>query len=367
MTSILILGGTGAAGRLIAEHLLSRAQARLTLAARRIEQARALAGDLSRRFPDSSVNAAFADTAERESLRAAFEGHDLVVVASPTTADAEAVVRACLDARADYLDIQLGAAKLALLRSHAAEIERAGLCFITEAGFHPGLPSALVRLAAAHLDSTERAVVGGYLNMGQGLPYTDAVTELVELFKNYDSRVYSNGVWTQPGFFTTRQIDFGGDIGIKHAYPMFFEELYALPEMIPSIQELGFYISESHWINDWIVTPAALVGLKLFPNAIGPIGRLLWWGLSSFGTPPHRVELMVEARGVKDGSPAAVRASVAHPDAYHLTAIPVAAALLQVLDGSVRRPGLSMMGHLVEPARLMKDMARMGVRCRWPR
>jgi hypothetical protein len=35
--------------------------------------------------------------------------------------------------------------------------------------------------------------------------------------------------------------------------------------------------------------------------------------------------------------------------------------LLQYLEGSGRRPGLWMMGHLAEPVRLMKDMEKMGV------
>ena len=45
------------------------------------------------------------------------------------------------------------AAKIAAaLRDLAAEIGRSGRCFITEAGAVPGLPSALVLLAADHFD-----------------------------------------------------------------------------------------------------------------------------------------------------------------------------------------------------------------------
>jgi saccharopine dehydrogenase (NAD+, L-lysine-forming) len=58
---------------------------------------------------------------------------------------------------------------------------------------------------------------------------------------------------------------------------------------------------------------------------------------------------------------ARVQTTVAHPDGYELTAIPVVATLLQYLDGSARKSGLWMMGHFVEPTRLMKDMAIMGV------
>jgi len=96
-------------------------------------------------------------------------------------------------------------------------------------------------------------------------------------------------------------------------------------------------------------------------HSVHPLGKMLWWGMMNLPKPPYRVELQVQATGLKNGKPAEVRASVAHPDGYELTAIPVVAFLLQYLDGSAKRPGLWMMGHLAEPVRLMKDMEKMGV------
>lgn len=52
---------------------------------------------------------------------------------------------------------------------------------------------------------------------------------------------------------------------------------------------------------------------------------------------------------------------LSHEDGYMLTAIPVAATLLQYLDGSIARPGLWTQANLVEPVRLMRDMQMMGV------
>jgi saccharopine dehydrogenase (NAD+, L-lysine-forming) len=73
------------------------------------------------------------------------------------------------------------------------------------------------------------------------------------------------------------------------------------------------------------------------------------------------VILKLEATGQADGRPARLEVSARHPDGYLFTAIPVVATALQVLDGSIRKPGLWMMGQLAEPARLMRDMQRMGV------
>lgn len=362
MSRILVLGGTGYTGRLIARHLLEHSEAAVTIATRHTDKAQTFADELNRKYSGERAAALYVDAADAESLRAAFRDQALVVVAAPTTAYAENVVHAALEMGVDYLDVQVCAKKFALLQSHAGEIERAGRCFITEAGFHPGLPAALVRYAASHLDKIERAITAGYLNMGKNLPYSEAVDEVVEMFKAYQTQVYKNGQWKKAGSFELRKIDFRSDIGWKRCYAMFLEELRPLPEIYPSLKEVGFYISELHWVTDWVITPIALIWLKLMPRSVRPIGKFLWWGMGTFHKPPYRVELQVQASGFKDGQTVSLQASVAHLDGYALTAIPVAATLLQYLGGSARRPGLWMMGHLVEPIRLMKDMEKMGVK-----
>jgi len=363
MSRILILGGTGYTGRLIAQHLVEHSKADVTVAARHLDRAQALADRLDQQYSDHRVKAVYADASQTDSLRRAFADQTMIVVAAPTAAYAENVVRTSLEMGLDYLDVQLSARKFALLQSLTDEIERAGRCFITEAGFHPGLPSALVRYAADHLDSIESAITLGYLNMGKDLPYSESVDELIESFKEYDGRVFKNGQWTKPKSFEMRVCDFGGDIRRKRCYSMFFEELHPLPSMFPSLRETGFYISEMHWILDWVVMPITWAWLKVAPKATRPIGRFLWWGMRTFHKPPYRVEFQVQAVGFKGGCRVAFQASVAHPDGYELTAIPVVATLLQYLDGSARKTGLWMMGHLIDPLRLMKDMEKMGVVC----
>ncbi len=362
MPKIIILGGTGYTGKLIARYLLAHSNATVTIAARHLERAEAFAEELNRSFAGRRAAAVYADAANTVSLQAAFHGHDLVVVASPTTAYTEVVARSALGAGIDYLDVQLSAAKFSILQTFAPQVERAERCFITEAGFHPGLPSVLVRYAAAHLDQIETAILAGYLNMGKGLPYTEAVDELIDMFKNYQAQVYKNGRWTKRGSYDMRKIDFGSDIGRKLCYSMFFEELRPLPQQYPTLKELGFYISESHWVTDWLIMPITWLWLKVTPGAVRPIGKFLWWGMGHFHRPPYRVEVQVQATGQKEGKRAEVRARVAHADGYVLTAVPVVAALLQYLDGSARKPGVWMMGHLADPARLMQDMANMGLR-----
>jgi saccharopine dehydrogenase (NAD+, L-lysine-forming) len=287
---------------------------------------------------------------------------DLCLVAAPTTQHSATVIYACLAAGADYLDIQFAAEKLKALFAAREKIEEAGRCFITEAGYHPGLPAAMVRYAASKLDSLESAVIAGYLNMGGSLPYTEAVDELMEAFIHYEAQVYKNGAWTKPSQWAMLKFDFGADIGPRTCYSMFFEELRDIPKIYPTLKETGFYISGSNWIADLLVTPIVMLGLKIAPKrGLRPLGKLMWWAMQQ-SKPPYQVMIAVEAMGLKNGIQSKVRASVSHPDGYELTAIPVVAYLKQYLDGSARKPGLHMMGQLAEPARLFADMQAMGAR-----
>jgi saccharopine dehydrogenase (NAD+, L-lysine-forming) len=264
----------------------------------------------------------------------------------------------------DYLDIQLGARKLATLHMLEYEIAKAGRCFITEAGFHPGLPAALVRFAAGHFDRIESANIACYLSIDKDIPYTDSVEELVDVFRNYQAQIFSAGRWTRPAAFQMRKMAFGGDIGTRDSYSFYLEEMGSLPDHYPSLRETGFFMAGGHWFTDWVVYPSAIAALKLFPAAKRPVGRYLWWGMRRFQKAPYRTEIIVQARGQHAGHATRFEAAVSHRDAYELTAIPVVAALLQYLEGFGRKPGLWMMGHLADPRRLFTDMKRMGVKLR---
>ena len=226
-------------------------------------------------------------------------------------------------------------------------------------GYHPGLPAALIRYAATKLDTLESALTAGYLNM-KDIPYSEAVDELMEGFLDYQAQIYKNGAWTKPSSWDMRDFNFGDDIGKRTCYSMFFEELRDIPACYSTLKETGFYISGSNWLADLIVTPLVFVGLKIAPKrGLRPLGKLMWWAMSQ-SKPPYLVALMAEAKGQWKGKQAQVRVRVAHPDGYELTAIPVVAYLLQYLDGSARKSGVYMMGHIAEPVRLFNDMQRMG-------
>ena len=159
MATIVILGGSGGVGRALAPLLLRETASHLVLAgrtARTLDSAAADLGDACR----GRVSVAYADAADRGSLRGAFAGADIVVVASSTSRHVTAVAQAALESGSDYLDVQYSRRKLVALRVLEATIRTAGRCFITDGGFHPGVPAALVRYVAPRFDHLRRVEIG---------------------------------------------------------------------------------------------------------------------------------------------------------------------------------------------------------------
>ena len=182
----LILGGYGNTGKCLARLLLQETDARLILAGRNQEQAERTAARLNDDFSGNRVQGIRVDAADEKSLQEAFSGVDLVIVASSTARYVREIVAAALAAGTDYLDVQYAAHKVPVLQSRAADIEKAGRCFITEAGYHPGLPAALVRYAGRHFDSLERAVIGSVIKQDWNITLSEAtVAEFVGEFKDY--------------------------------------------------------------------------------------------------------------------------------------------------------------------------------------
>jgi len=365
--TILILGGYGNTGKPLARLLLQETDVQLVLAGRNVDKAKLTAAEFNREFEGGRVSGVYADASEMTSLRQAFTDVDFVVVASSTAQYTREVATVALEAGIDYLDVQYSSKKVTLLKAMAEEIKRTGCCFITEGGFHPGLPAAMVRYVAPYFDRLEKARVGSVLKVDwKKLDVADStVNELLEELNDFEMLTFKDGRWKKAsmlGMSDFLSMDFGGMFKKQYCAPMMLEEMRALPDMFPSLKETGFFVGSFNWFVDWLAMPIAMLAIKLWPQkAARPMARWMHWGLNTFSKPPYGTLLKVEASGEKDGKAKTMEVIISHPDGYLFTAIPVAACLLQYLDGSIDKPGLWVQANIVDPARLMKDMQHMGI------
>lgn len=353
---IVVLGGYGGAGSCISRLLLEETGASIVIAGRRTEMAEELARILNSKYPGRTTSA-FADASDPESLAAVFENADLVVVASTTADHVQTVAQAAIDTGIDYLDIHYPQQVVTALNPLASQIEQAGLRFITQAGFCPGLPSTLVRLAALHLEDIRRAIVG--VAMNTRFEKGGALYELLDSFADFRGEVFE-GRWRPAGLRDTATIDFGHLFGRKQCYLMNLAEMRPLPKAL-QLEELGVYAAGINWFVDYLVIPWAYV-LGRIRKSLGreALASMMVWGTKLFSPPEEEVVLVVEAEGNYEERDAEIRIVLEHEDAYYITAAPVVACIRQLLDGRIK-PGLQMMGLAIDPELLIKDIRRMGI------
>ena len=368
---LLILGGYGSTGRCLADLLLQESDVELVLAGRNQGKAQALAAKLNDKYGGERVYHLRLDASDPQSLHHSYDGIDMVVVASSTAEFTEQVAGAALEAGIDYFDVLYSTRKFDALDAMASNIKVAGRCFVTDGGFHPGLPAALIRYLAPRFDKLESARVGSVIKFDWNTLDLSPSTmeEFVAEFIDFQTLEFKEGHWVKSGALSMmlpKYIDFscdiGPDFGRQYAIPMFLEEMRAIPELYPGITDTSFLVGGFNWFVDWFVSPIIMVALKLWPQrALPSMGRLMFWGLRKFGKPPFGTLLKAEARGLKDGKPASIDLFLYHDDGYMFTAVPAAACLLQLLDGSERKPGLWLQAHIVDPERMMIDMERMEI------
>lgn len=360
--SILIFGGYGGVGKSLSRLILKETDVDVIVAGRREEKAKEFAEVLDREYAGKHVTSRYADAADSNSLAEAFHGVDMVIVAATTPQWIEQVARAALDSGSDWIDILVQQNTIPLLQALSSEITEAGRVFITQAGFHPGLPAVFVREAATYFDDYQKAVISMAMNARFEKP--ESTHEILHEVGQSNAEILKDGEWRKATYKDAIMVDFGSKFGIKKCFPLQMTEMKPLPKMF-AIKEAGVYVAGLNWFVDSFVFPLTVLFGKIGKGVgINFLGKLMCWGVNTFSSSELGVIFVLDAEGKKEGKAIKARIVAEHNDAVFFTAVPVVACLKQYLDGTLNRPGVWLMGNAVNSSRLMRDMKDMGIQMR---
>ena len=356
---ILLVGATGYAGCKLASYLLKLTDATVVLAGRSSAKLDELQSGL--RLQDLANRVELLELNANDLNSAVLADIDLLVNATAEGPHNAALIQACLELRVDWIDMQMTNELLKPPPILRESIERAGSCFVIQAGFHPGIIAPLVRYAGQQMNVMDGAIVGSVIRDRNGLPYTSGFSELVASFRDYKSEMYKDGQWQKLKYAAYPKVGFEYGFGELLTYPVEMTELRRLTELMPDLKNTGFFVAGFNWFADYLITPLIMLSSRISPRQTeAPLGRLLSWSTKRFSRPPYGTVVQVDAEGQRDGRPVRFRLSLFHEDAYVLTAVPTVAMIKQMLSGKVQ-PGIHLMGLCCDPVQLLEDIERTDV------
>lgn len=270
MKRVVILGGGGDMALVIARRLLElRDDVELVLADRDVDRARRRAALLA----DDRARVQGVDLFDARGLRGMVGGAALVVNATgPYVQTGVPVLEACIDERADYLDLgdDLEPADAQLAFHRAAR--DAGVTALIGAGIAPGVANVVVRRLADQLDEVKRVRVAwvtgatpprpGEERAGRAvLEHTlHACTGMTVTVRDGRRRLI-------PSFRIGEILEFPPPLGPVRVYDLGHAEISTIPRAFPGIEEVR---------SQGGLVPAALNGVFQGTGAAVAAGRIPW-------------------------------------------------------------------------------------------
>lgn len=354
--TIVILGGYGGVARRLVAWLLNNTPHHIIIAGRNLHKA----SEFVRLLNSKRVTPVYADAANPDSLNLALAGANLLIVAAPVAAYIDNVIHAALENNCNWFDILLEKPVLEALKRQAPNIRQAGRLFITQAGYHPGMPGILMRRLAEDFDSTQEIHIGFAQEARFESP--ESATELLHELGKGHSAVWKNGHWQKAGWRDLRSFQFSTHFGKRSCYPLQLEEV-AIAASDLQLEKAGIYAAGFNWLSDYVAMPFMLL---LYPlkQTHGFLKWLLYWSINSLYK-SDALEMLAEATGSKNGQPGKAHLQITHKDAFDFTAICAMACLEQYFSGRLPQAGLHFMGLVTHPSQALEAMQRMGVEIRY--
>jgi saccharopine dehydrogenase-like NADP-dependent oxidoreductase len=357
MNNILILGGYGFAGSETAKLLIEHTDCSITLAGRNLDKACKKAKELNQSYSYNRADELMLDAGNIDEMAEKMKAFDLVIVCIPLASLGDNVAKAAIKAEINYIDLNLNEKKQKTLKDSIDLIKKKGLTFISEAGLVPGTPAFMLRLIQKELPSISEVTFSGYFNEKEV-----TMGSCEDMIKEASTKplVLQDGKWVETSLMKGINIDFGGEIGLKKCYPLRMMEIEDLALRL-GLNKCNVYSVGIGGMADLIVVIWSVFKLYKKESRAKKGAKLLYRAANKNRKPPYITIVQAKGIGQENNENKEITLSLVHTNAWIGTAIPVAACVLQLLDGTIKKPGLFRMGELVEVERFKNDISNLGM------
>ncbi len=355
---VMVLGGCGGAGLLIAKLLLKDSDVNIIIGDQNVERINQVVKQFNSEFSGNRVRGKKVNALDNNELTKALKSCNLVISCIPITITGikDGIVKAAFKAGIHYMDLAMDHDKRKTLEQLSGKIKASGKIFIFEGGFVPGIPSMMAHLGAKQFDSVKSAEFTGMFRDNNS-----TYGSVVELLKYSRDPIYvcKDGNWRidKP---SSKVFDFGPTFGKVRCYPMDQYELRKLPKNL-GYKDMIFYTSGVNPRADLIMFILLGTGLYKIKWALKKGAKLIVNSMRKHSKPPFITRVTMEAKGKIGNHNESYKLVVEHEDAYIGTAITTVAGILQLIDGTIKEPGVHIMGHCVDPDRYIEDIKRLGM------
>lgn len=341
-----ILGVTGQVGRALVTQLPDDTGPRLRVGARDVQAAETWLVDAG---TAAEAELMPVDVDDQAALTRFVAGCSVVVnCAGPSHRVLDRVGVTAAEAGADYVDPGGDQALRRMLV--AAPAARPPFVGVLSAGMTPGLSGLVLRAAVADLDcgASARVWAGG---LGQ---LTPAAAE--DYLSVNDPAVGEPAAAWCDGRVVPRMLEPVPDGELPPFPAVVSARPYLSAETVNIARESGLRDVSSYTVFDGARLPAALARAR---GAVAATALMRAAALDSAGRDPYQL-IVVEARGCRDGVPAARRLVVRGRDASSLTGAVAGVVLAEVLGRRIS-PGVHTAADVLDPAATLRTLAARGV------
>lgn len=347
---ILIIGGYGAVGRVIALALANKFPGQVIVAGRSYEKARALAQE-----SDEKIRPYQVDLTTAHGNLEILDGVAVVVMCLDVP-DVQ-FLQACLQRGIHYVDITAEDAILQQIEALDGVAKANGSTAILSVGLSPGLTNLLARHAQAQFETLHHVEIHGLVGLGEAHGAAAAHWTLQNLNANYTVR--ENGRTRQVSSFGEhKQAHFPEGLGRRRVYR------FNLADQHVVVRTLGL-TSVSTWITfdpvlfAWLMAFMRWSGLskllryRWIEDAIVKMSTAVQFGAEKFA-------IQVEARGEKDGRALSQTYTVSGDGQGRATALVAAQVVKQLFTGTFPA-GVFHSEQLFEPMPFIHQLAADGI------